>query len=143
MSSSNWRVAADLREIGLAGDQAAAGPGHRPEDVAGGGARGLGRHVGALVPTPLLYKISGHSDQKSYNGHYPKTYPSHEAHVPSVRLVRVSHDQGILADKEQRHYGGWWNQYGLSWLSTFYQVKKEDHLPQINIDRMMEVQQKS
>ena len=67
MSSSEWRVAADLWKIGLAGDQAAAAPGHRPEDVAGGGARGLGRHEGALVPAPLLSQVSGHSDDMKAN----------------------------------------------------------------------------
>ena len=47
-------VPADLGETGLAGDEAAAGPGHRPEDVAGARAGGPRRHERTLIPTPLL-----------------------------------------------------------------------------------------
>ena len=54
MLLSERLVSADLGETGLAGDEAAAGPGHRPEDVAGARAGSPRRHERALIPTPLL-----------------------------------------------------------------------------------------
>ena len=59
MLLSERLVSADLGETGLAGDEAAAGPGHRPEDVAGARAGSPRRHERALIPTPLLNIRSG------------------------------------------------------------------------------------
>ena len=58
----------------------------------------------------------------------PSIYPSHEAHVPSVRLgiARLRHDQGIQEDKEQgQHYGGGmsFELFMIVWI-PFVELKK-------------------